>query len=160
MREVESSFYTTAGWVRGSFVIPTMRNFVDFVNQPHDYFKLKNVKFPGIEPIVPFFALQRQSVILVIPDRHEETLRMTTLTGDKVERDVSCAFMSGFVSGVLFVLQDARVSDFLMQRHSFFYLRDCSLYLRTSRQADIRKEIPMIVVNGKQIIGVSEPRIM
>ena len=136
------------------------RNFVDFINQPHDYFKLTEVTLPGIDQEIPFFALQQQSVIFIVPEEHEENLRMTTLAGDKVERDVSCAFSSGIVSGVLFVLKNARVSDFLMQRHSFFYLRECSLHLRSSGKADVRRGVPMIVINGKKIIGVSEPRII
>ena len=160
MREVEASIYTTAGWVKGTFVIPKMRNFVDFINQPQDYFKLKDVSLPDIDHPLPFFALQQQSVIFIVPETQEEMLRMTTLAGDKVERDVSCAFSNGIVSGALFVLRNARVSDFLMQRHSFFYLRDCSLYLRTSGHPDIRKGLAMIVVNGNRIIGVSEPRIL
>lgn len=158
-RETQAAILTTAGWVHGTFLIPTMRNLVDFVNQHAEYFKLVDVRLPGVAEPVPFFALQRQSVILIMPDESEETLRLTTLAGDRVERDVSCTFVNGMASGALFVPPHARVSDFLMQRQVFFHLRDCSLVVREGSGETVKENVAMLVVNGTRIVGVSEPRI-
>ncbi|HUO85172.1 MAG TPA: hypothetical protein VM534_08670 [Thermoanaerobaculia bacterium] len=159
-REIRSAIFTTAGWVSGTFVIPKMRMLVDYLNQPNDFYKLREVQLPGLTIGVPFFALQRRSVILIVPHEQDEALRMTTLGGEKVERSVSCAFPAGLVSGTLFVREGIRVSDFLMQRNDFFYLQEATVHLRVSGQPDLRRDAALVVVNGNQIIGVSEPRIV
>ncbi len=85
---------------------------------------------------------------------------MATLTGEKIERNVSCAFTAGLVSGSLFLKAGIRVSDFLMQKNDFFPLQDASIFLRTTADPDIRRDIALVIVNGHRIIGVSEPRIV
>jgi len=159
LRDAKAAVLTTTGWIHGTFRIPTNRNIVDFVNQHLDYFKMVDVRLPGIEAPVPFFALQRQSVILLLPEEPEELLRIPTLGGDRVEREVSCLFANGMASGSLFVPHHARVSDFLMQRQIFFHLRDCTLATREGDGHEERRSVPIIAINSTRIVGVSEPRI-
>ncbi|HEY5610783.1 MAG TPA: hypothetical protein VIL97_06235 [Thermoanaerobaculia bacterium] len=156
-REVGADLYTTVGWITGSFMVPSMRNLTDFANQQHDFFKLKDVKLPGVPNIIPFFVLQRRSVVIAIPHVAEPSAK-AAIGSEKETKDVSCAFHGGVVSGTLTVAKGLRVSDVVLQRDPFFYLTDCSLFLRTSGTPDIRKDLEMVVVNRWDIAGVSEPR--
>lgn len=157
-RDVPVSLYTSSGWIVGAFMIPSLRNLVDYSNQEHDFFKLKSVRLPGLDREIPFFALQRRSVILMIPSSSEQSVR-TTLAGNRIEKDVSCAFPNGIVSGKLTVMEGIRVSDFIMQKTPFFPLTDCSLFIRAAKP-EIRRDVPMVLVSRSQIIGISEPRIV
>jgi hypothetical protein len=156
-RDVAADLYTTAGWIGGSFMLPAKRTLTDFANQEHDFFKLRDVTLPGLDDVIPFFALQRRSVVLIIPKVAEQSVQ-TAIGKDKMPKDVSCAFSSGVVSGSLMVMGGIRVSDFMLQRSPFFYLEDCTVFLRTPTGPDIRRNIPMVVINRWEIIGVSEPR--
>lgn len=156
-QELEARLFTTAGWVGGSFLVPPKRSLTDFANQDHDFFKLKDVTLPGLSDVIPFFTLQRMSVILMIPTDSQEGID-SSLAGVKDQKDVSCAFDNGVVSGSLTVGSGIRVSDFMIKRQMFFYLRDCTLFLRTAGKPEITRNIPLIIINRQKIIGVSEPR--
>ncbi|MDX1583653.1 MAG: hypothetical protein R3338_08640 [Thermoanaerobaculia bacterium] len=156
-QETPAKLYTTAGWIDGSFLIPPKRSLTDFANQNHDFFKLKNVKLPGLENQIEFFALQRHSVVLMIPDVPQEGVD-SSLAGVREHKDVSCAFDNGVVSGDLTVGKGIRMSDFMLKRQMFFYLKDCTLFLRTAGKAEVTKNVPLIIINREKIIGVSEPR--
>lgn len=154
-REIEGQILSTVGWIKGSFMLPAMRVFAEYLNHPHDFFKLKNVTLPGLEAQIPFFALQRDSVILVLVDAGEGVL------GSYDRRrpaDVSCAFNGGVVSGTLHLPQGVRVSDFLLQKQRFFHLTDCTVFVRSAGTSDVRRNQPVAIVNARRVIGVSEPR--
>lgn len=156
-REVSSSMYTTAGWISGTFMVPKLRHFNDYLNHPHPFFKLKAVRLPGLDKEIPFFVLQRSSIIFIIPDAQDDAL-VSPIGGEKMEREVSCAFANGVVSGTLDILKGVRVSDFLMSRAGLFVLRNCSVFVRTGASPDIRHNVPHVMVNADRVIGVSEPR--
>ena len=156
-RDAVADLLTTAGWVTGAFMIPAMRSINDWTNQQHDFFKLKDVKLPGMQATIPFFVLQRRSVVLVIPHAAEQSVK-TALAAEKEDKDVSCAFHGGVVSGTLTVPKGLRVSDVALQRDPFFPIAHCTLYLRTGPIPEIRRDIGMILVNRAAILGVSEPR--
>lgn len=154
-REVPARIFTTAGWLRGAFQLPALRVFTDYINHPHGFLKLKSVFLPGLENEIPFFALQRESVILILfePD---EAIRPTE--GKRRPADVSCAFIGGVISGTLSLQQGVRVSDFLIQKQQFFHLTSCSLYLRSGGKTETLHDLPIGIVNSRRVIGVSEPR--
>lgn len=156
-RDIPSRLFTTAGWVMGTFLIPAKRSLTDFSNQNHDFFKLKDVTLPGLKEVIPFFALQRHSVILMIPTEAEDSV-LSSLGGVRETKDVSCAFDSGVVSGSLTVGTGLRMSDFIIKPQPFFYLSDCTLFLRTTGKPEIDRNVPMIIINRTKIVGVSEPR--
>ena len=158
-REVDSTVFTQAGWMRGAFVVPNTRRLVEFANQPDDFFKLRDVQLPSVTGRAEFFALQRDSVVFVVPHDPKERAGFATLSGDRVERDVSCASESGIVSGVLYVPKGLRVSDYLIQRKRFFELFDCEYVVRGGEHFQRSEGVPLILVNANRIIGVSEPRV-
>lgn len=158
-RDVPATIYTTAGWMRGNFVIPSSRRLIEFTNQPDDFFKLRDVQLPSVPGRATFFALQRDSVIFIVPNSQAEVSRITTLGQDRVERDVSCAFETGLISGILYVPTGLRVSDYLVQRKRFFEIYECEYLVGEGEQLDRVRNIPIMLVNSNRIIGVSEPRV-
>ncbi len=153
-RDLGAQLLTTAGWVRGWFMVPARRSLTDYVNHQHDFFKLKDVALPGLEKRVPFFALQRRTVILIIPDIPEPSAKVVANANEK---DVSCAFNGGVISGTLWVGTGVRVSDYLLQRDPFFPLTDCRMILRSGNSSQIR-ELELVLLNRGGILGTSEPR--
>jgi hypothetical protein len=158
-REIDATVFTQAGWMRGHFVVPNTRRFVEFTNHPDDFFKLRDVQLPSVAGRAQFFALQRDSVVFIVPHDRSERGLMGTLSGDRVERDVSCAFESGLVSGTLYVPAGLRVSDYLIQRRRFFELFDCEYIVRGGEHFQRSQNVPIVLVNANRIIGVSEPRV-
>ena len=158
-RDVTARMFTTAGWINGIFMIPKLRTFVEFLNnQQHDFFKLKDVSLPGLDKVIPFFALQRSTLIFLIPE-FESDLFTPPAGGERVTRDVSCALSTGVISGSLDILAGVRVSDFLMSKANFFFpLTKCTTFLRAGGQADVTRDIPVVIVNAPQVLGVAEPR--
>lgn len=156
-REIAARLFTTAGWIDGIFLVPAKRSLTDYSNQPHDFFKLKDVTLPGLKEPIPFFALQRNAVILMVPASTEEGVDSTIGTA-KDDKDVSCAIDQGVISGALSVASGLRMSDFMIKPQPFFYLKDCTLFLRNSGAPQITRNMPMIIINRTKIVGVSEPR--
>lgn len=155
-REIPAEILSTAGWIRGNFMLPGMRIFSEYLNHPHDFFKLKSVVLPGLENQIPFFALHRDSVIFVVVKPDNGILAPTER---KRPADVSCAFVGGVISGTLNLPAGVRVSDFLHQKQNFFHLTDCTVFLRSPAGAnEIRRDIPVVIINTRRVIGVSEPR--
>lgn len=158
-RDVAARILTSSGWMRGNFVVPQMRRFVEFANHPDDFFKLRDVQLPSIPGRAEFFALQRDSVVFIIPDSIREVSRISTLGQDKVERDVSCAFDNGLISGSLYVPKGLRVSDYLIQRKRFFEIYECEYVVGMRERIEKSPNLPIALVNANRIIGVSEPRV-
>lgn len=155
-REVEGNIFSTAGWIRGRFMMPAMRIFTEYLNHPHDFFKLRSVMLPGLEKEIEFFALQRDSVIFISVTPGEGVFAPAER---KRPADISCAFNGGVVSGTLNLPQGVRVSDFLIQKQNFFHLTDCTGFLRgAGGKSEVMRDLPLVIVNTRRVIGVSEPR--
>ena len=156
--DVPCEMFSTAGWIKGTFMIPKLRNILDYFNQNHEFLKVKNVYLPGLEKEIPFFAIQKSAIILVLPAPTADVAVTPATAGERKAREVSGAFNSGVVSGSIEILGGVRVSDFLMQNAAFFALTQCSVFIRSSGPAEVRHNIPHVLVNAPRIIGVSEPR--
>jgi hypothetical protein len=154
-RGVASVILSDFGWIEGTFVIPKLNSFVDYLNNAQRYVKLTDVTMPGLEPRLPFFALAQDAYTLILPDANDDHLRSANPQAQSRTHSISCVFAAGWVSGSLDTIPSARVSDFLGQGREFFLLRDCAIYVRgqASRRA------PIVIVNSARILGVSEPTI-
>ena len=154
-RSVDATIVTVGGPIRASFLVPAMRIFVEYLNHHQDFMKLKDVTLPGVEKVVPFFALQRDSVIFILPSGNEAVAPPALREQRSVE--VSCAIVGGAITGTLRLNQGVRVSDFLMQKAHFFPMFDCTSYIRTGGQSKVTPGIAMALVNSRRVIGIAEP---
>lgn len=155
-REVEARIFSTAGWITGRFMLPAIRIFTEYLNHPHDFLKLKDTTLPGLETQIPFFALQRNSIVFMLVAQTDGIL---TPGERKRPADVSCAFNQGVISGTLNLPPGVRVSDFLIHKQHFFHLTDCTTFVRNSAgKSEVIRDQPIGIVNTRRVIGVSEPR--
>jgi hypothetical protein len=154
-RSVDATIFTIAGPMRGAFLVPALRIFVEYLNYQQDFIKLKDVTLPGVEKTVPFFALQRDSVIFIIPSAVDAIVPAGTR--EPRTASVSCAFPGGALSGSLHLPQGVRVSDFLLQKAYFFPMFDCTSYVRAGGQTKSTPDIRIALVNSRRMIGISEP---
>ena len=155
-RKISSQVLTTAGWLKGTFHILRSAKFVDQLNVPNEFFKLTDVSFIGKEQAIPFFAVQREAVTIVIPPSNERDLILEGIE-ELVPHNVFMLFDSGYVEGRLMIRKGVRVSDYLVKKSGFVLLRRCTLYLGSLQDEFFAQEQhPSIVVNASKIVGVSE----
>ena len=154
-RGVPAEILSDFGWIDGTFVIPKLNSFVDYLNSTARYVKLKEVAMPGLEPRLPFFALAQDAYTLILPDPNDDQLRSAQPQINTRTHSISCVFASGWVSGKLDTMPSVRVSDFLGQGREFFLLRDCTIQVRSQS----KRFVSVVVVNSARILGVSEPTI-
>ncbi len=154
-RGVASAILSDFGWIDGTFIIPKLNSFVDYLNSTARYVKLKDVTMPGLAPQLPFFALAQDAYTLILPDARDEHLRSAQTQLNNRTHSISCVFAAGWVSGRLDTMPSVRVSDFLGQGREFFLLRECTIQVRGQSP----RLAPIVIVNSARILGVSEPTI-
>ncbi len=159
LRQVTADVLTPVGWMNGTFRVPPQQPFLDFLTLGTlgvQILKFTRVRVPNEPDVVPFVALRRESVILVVP----------TLTKDLIEepdagftraRDVACLLPGGVLRGTLDVLANIRLSDDLERRTHLVVLRRCVLapYGGTLNDPSARA-LPVAIVNLTQAVGISE----
>ncbi len=159
LRQVTADVLTPVGWMNGTFRVPPQQPFLDFLTLGTlgvQILKFTRVRVPNEPDVVPFVALRRESVILVVP----------TLTKDLIEepdagftraRDVACLLPVGVLRGTLDVLANIRLSDDLERRTHLVVLRRCVLapYGGTLNDPSARA-LPVAIVNLTQAVGISE----
>jgi len=159
LRQVTADVLTPVGWMNGTFRVPPQQPFLDFLTLGTlgvQVLKFTRVRVPNEPDVVPFVALRRESVILVVP----------TLTKDLIEepdsgfmraRDVASLLPGGVLRGTLDVLANIRLSDDLERRAHLVVLRRCVLapYGGTLNDPTARA-LPVAIVNLTQAVGISE----
>lgn len=155
-RKISSQVLTSAGWLKGTFHILRSAKFVDQLNVANEFFRMTDVSFIGKEQAIPFFALQRDAVTLVVPPSNERDLILEGVE-ELVPHSVFMLFNSGYVQGRLMIRKGVRVSDYLVKQRAFVLLRRCTLYLGSLEdEFFVEEQHPSIVVNASKIVGVSE----
>lgn len=154
-KAVEASVFTSAGWMRGAFLVPALRIFAEYLNHQQEFLKVRNAILPGVDHPLPFFALRRDSIIFMVPSG--EDMIVSPEGRQPRSADISCAFNSGAISGTLHLPQGVRVSDFLLQKAHFFPLFRCTAYIRSGSHLKATPDLQIALVNARNVIGVSEP---
>ncbi len=155
-RTIVSQILTTAGWVDGTFHILRHAKFVAQLNKEDEFLKITDVSFVGKKQKMPFFALQKDAAVLIVPPPTESDLILDT-TEEKEAKHVFCVFEGGVISGTLMIRKGVRISDFLIKQKGFVLLKRCNL-----RLGDLHEEFfvdedhPSIIVNSSKILGVTE----
>ena len=80
--------FTPTGWVIGTLHIPERTGLLAFLNSDEPFFRMTNVSLPEQPRSIPFLALQRKAVLLVIPDPG-------ALLGRRAEGRVQCTGLDG-----------------------------------------------------------------
>ena len=154
VRSVAVRVLTPIGWMQGVFVLPRMHAFVDFVEHAGPFLRIHDVRLPGRKDAVRTFVMQRNAVLLVVPEDAEHLEKAEMTASAKVAHRVSCLMEHGVVHGKLVIVADVAIGDFLLHHSGFVVLRDCVIQLRDASKPSGR--IPWLVVNAAHVIGVSE----
>jgi hypothetical protein len=131
---------------------------VDYLNHEHAFVRLTSVSLPGGEE-VPFFAIQRSAMILILPEEVAETGAPDRGGPQATEtHHVTCLLEQGVVDGDLDLLHHIRVSDFFHHQQGFVVLKSCQARLpEAPLSGDAGQRYPELLVNANQIVGVTEP---
>jgi hypothetical protein len=145
--------FTPTGWVIGTLHVPDGLGLLPFLNGDEAFFRMTNVSLPEQPRTIPFLALQRKAVLIVVPG--EDALLGLHEDDGRDRREVACLFDGGMVMGTLPLPRGVRVSDELMQSQEFFAIEDCTLAIDASPEPLMEAE-ELVLVHGAEMFGVAE----
>lgn len=145
--------FTPTGWVIGTLHVPEGTGLLPFLNGEEAFFRMTNVSLPEQPRTIPFLALQRKAVLLVVPG--EDVLLGLQEHPEQVRHEVACLFDGGLVMGTLPLRNGVRVSDELMQSEQFFAIEDCTLGIDASPEPIMEAE-ELVFVHAAEMFGVAE----
>lgn len=144
--------YTPTGWVIGTVHVPDGIPLLSFLNREESFFRMTNVSMPEQPRTIPFLALQRKAVLIVVPGEDEREL----VEGPHLVRhEVACLFDGGLVMGTLLLEEGVRVSDELMQSNQFFAIENCTVGIDASPEPVMEAE-ELVFVHAAEMFGVAE----
>lgn len=154
-RAITCRILTFAGWIEGTFHVPAKNGFLEFLARDETMYRLTDVALPGQDRRHPFFALHRSAVVGVAPPAGEP-VEVTLPPGKRVVHRVSWLLASGVVDGDVELLENVRVSDFVMHHTGFTPLRDATVLLKNAEGGWDAEPLPAFAVQANRAIGVSD----
>ncbi|MFL5262514.1 MAG: hypothetical protein ACJ79L_08945 [Anaeromyxobacteraceae bacterium] len=148
-RVIRARILTPSGWIRGSFHVPRMQSFHDFLGQRGPFFNLTEVAIAARGAELPYLALRRSAVRVIVPSIDERRLLVSAAQPGAVERTVTCVLDAYAVSGRVAVPAHLRVSDYLAHHSGFIQLRDADLGQGHERTS-------VVFLNVAALVAVSE----
>ena len=145
--------FTPTGWVIGTLHVPDGLGLLPFLNGEEAFFRMTNVSLPEQPRTIPFLALQRKAVLIVVPG--EDALLGLHEDDGRDRHEVACLFDGGMVMGTLPLPRGVRVSDELMQSQEFFAIEDCTLAIDASPEPLMEAE-ELVLVHGAEMFGLAE----
>jgi uncharacterized protein YjbI with pentapeptide repeats len=156
LKHIPALIFTTAGWIRGTFHVPVMHGFMDYLQRSGELLKLTDVTLPHLKKQLDFFGLRRISALMIIPDCEEELLSLPLITGKNDTFTASFLMESGSVTGNVTIEADIRISDYLNQSR-FLVLRECIVGSHGGSGGKGQSaRFPLLILNSHGIIGTSE----
>ena len=163
LREARIRFHTTFGWIDGTVHIPMQHALLHFVNRQVDrskyideggqYLKVTAAHFAAQDSLVPFLALRRDSVSLIVPSDPEEKVASAE-PGHHVAHVATFLLPSVFVRGTIKLPANIRLSDYLQTNRGFLCIREATVVL--NQQGNREQETsPALLLNSSQLIGVA-----
>ena len=154
-RQAPAEILLPAGWVTGTFVVPEAQSFTDFLAHSGAFLKLVDAFVPGHPDVVPFFAVQRGAVQVIVPSAGDDRVETPGAMGITAPWSISCLFERGAVHGSLDFLMNQRLSDFLKQQTGFLVMRDAT-WTPIGAGAEPARAGSLVLVNTQQLNGISE----
>lgn len=145
--------FTPTGWVIGRLHVSAEVGLLPFLNGDDGFFRMTEVSLPEQPQTIPFLALQRKAVLLVVPG--EDSLLGLHEGEGLVRHEVACLFAGGLVMGTLPLPRGVRVSDELMLSNEFFAIEDCTVGIDASPEPTMEAE-ELVFVHAAEMFGVAE----
>ena len=156
-RQVPVQLLTRAGWISGTFHPPAKSALVEFLNRPGEFLRMTDVSVQGRVGNMPFLAMHRESMMLIVPPATEKDLELGQTGAQLEERSLTCLLETGVLDGRVRVHPGQRVSDFFAKREGFVLVQKARLLLRSSsgEPTPLVKE-PALIVNTDWVLGVAD----
>ncbi len=156
-RAIAVRILTTAGWLSGQLHVPARSLLVDQLNRPTVFFRLTDVTIHARQARLPFLALHRQEMVLVLPPDDEGDLQNSTEAELQTSHDITCLLESGTITGRMRTLKGLRVSDFFLNRQGFVVLGDATLHSGGWDGRPAREDRhARVIINSSRVIGISD----
>jgi hypothetical protein len=157
LRQSTANILTELGWFAATFHVPLHQSLTDFLAGGGGVVKATRVRVPGEETRLPFVGIRRDSIYLVEPTQGDELVETAGSVGRTTTHRVGCLLPEGILTGVLQVLVNVRVSDFLRQQPGLVALSECRLvpYGQPADSPKARK-LRTALVNLGRVPGVAE----
>jgi hypothetical protein len=155
-RTISCRILTFAGWIEGTFHVPTRVGFLEFLDREATLFRLSDVLLPGQLQRHPFFALERSAVVgVTLPEG--ESSAAGRPPGVYATHRVSWLLGSGgVVDGEVELLEGIRVSDFLMHHPGFLPIERGTIFLRGDDGSTEAVPFSSLALQASRAVGVSE----
>lgn len=153
-RIVPAQVLTTAGWMTMDFLVLERGYFHDLMESVPEFYTVRNASMIGIETTAEYFALQRDALVLVVPDEDDGRLEAER-RNTRTER-VFVLLDSGIVEGDLEIQENIPLSHYVTRQDGLLLLRNCTLHLGAlfDEQKAVR-QFPVVIANVNRIVGIS-----
>lgn len=152
-RQIDAWILAGSRWVRGRFHVPRLHSFCEHLQKPRPFLLLTEVSLGG-DRILPFLALRRSLVSVVVPLCPEPLLQIDLRAGAE-PRAVECWLQEAVVVGELALMPNVRISDFMIHHDGFLTVRRAVV---TPPPPGREELVPCALVNGDQVVAVTEER--
>jgi hypothetical protein len=152
-RTIEAWILAGSRWLRGRFHVPRLHRFDDHLNKPRPFLGMTDVSLGG-DRILPFLALRRSSVNVVVPACPAPLLQIDVPPGAE-PRAVECWLEDAVVVGELALAPGVRISDYMIHHDGFLTLRRAVL---TPPPPGHEEFVECVLVNGRAVVAVTEER--
>lgn len=152
-RQVTSTMLTRIGWMTAKFHVSAKKPFLDFLNAEESIFKVTDVDMRG--RVVPFLALQKRAVHMLVPPPHEHlTSQRVTQTSMAFRR---CVFLleDGVVQGTVQLRQGQRISDLMQRTRGFLVVHQATARMERDGTSHERA-FDQLIINPDFIVGASD----
>ena len=153
LREVFAQCWSDGTWLSGGICLPVRRGLVEHLNQKDPFLKFRNVALSHKKDPFPFLALRLSSVGMIVPSEHEAA---AVATGAMASHPITCLMPGAMLTGTMEILQNLRVSDYLMRHSGFFPVHDCTIRVSARAQLPFPNPVELVLVNSERVTGVAE----
>ena len=156
-RDIAVRILTTAGWLSGHLHVPARSRLVEQLNRPTVFFGLTDVTLHARQARLPFLALHRNEMILVLPPDSETDLQHVPETEALASHQITCLLDAGTISATMKTLKGLRVSDFFLNRQGFVLLEGATLQSGgwDGRPATEDRH-SRVIINSSRVLGIAD----
>lgn len=151
-RSITAHVLAASRWIRGTFHLSKLHSFLDYLGKEAAFYRLTDVALDAEGPEAPFFALRRSSASIIAPQCPEADLKLESMPG-AMPHPVDCLVEAGMVSGLLALLPNVRVSDYLMHQEGFVVLRAATF---SPGSLPPPGRVDVVFINARALVGVRE----
>ncbi len=154
-RQIDAWILAGSRWLHGTFHVPQLHSFDDHLKKPRPFLLLTDVSLGG-DRTLPFLALRRSTVNLVIPACPVTLLQIDAMAGAE-GRAVECWLEDAVVVGELSLRPGVRISDFMIHHDGFLTLHRAVV---TPPPPGAEEFVSCVLVNGRSVVAVTEENAM